>query len=158
MIRRASRNLYGNGILRSMKPSNYVSRQVLLPVVRIPRMYFSWSNVHLAPNNEKDPKEPQLMIAFTCKKCDHRSSHTFSKQAYLTGTVAIQCPLCKNRHLIADNLNIFKSNKFNLEDVLKAQGESVSKDANDLVFEDLPDNLKEKLSRYGRDSSDEINR
>lgn len=158
MISRGWKSLYGNGILRNVRPSRCVIRQVSLPFLRVPRMHFSWNHVRLAPDNEKNSKEPQLMIAFTCKKCDHRSSHTFSKQAYLTGTVAIQCPLCKNRHLIADNLNIFKSNNFNIEDVLKAQGETISKDANDLVFEDLPDSLKKKLSQYARDSPDENKR
>ncbi|CUM64210.1 uncharacterized protein PRCAT00001804001 [Priceomyces carsonii] len=96
--------------------------------------------------------DPQLMIAFTCKKCNTRSSHTFSKQAYQKGTVAIQCPGCKNRHLIADNLNIFKDKKVNLEDILRAKGESISKDANDLVFEDIPDSLKKTIGHHAKDA------
>lgn len=49
---------------------------------------------------------PEMMIAFTCKKCDTRSSHVMSKQAYTSGTVLITCPGCKNRHLIADHLKV----------------------------------------------------
>lgn len=99
---------------------------------------------------------PQLMIAFTCKKCDTRSSHTFSKQAYTTGLVLIQCPGCKNRHLIADNLNIFRDNKVNLEDILKAQGESVATTTDDLAFEDIPELLKGVLGRYAKDAPSEF--
>lgn len=99
---------------------------------------------------------PQLMIAFTCKKCDTRSSHTFSKQAYTTGLVLIQCPGCKNRHLIADNLNIFRDNKVNLEDLLKAQGESVATTTDDLAFEDIPELLKGVLGRYAKDAPSEF--
>lgn len=95
---------------------------------------------------------PQLMIAFTCKKCDTRSSHTFSRQSYYKGSVLIQCPGCKNRHLIADNLKIFKDDNFNLEDVLKAQGQSVATDTLDLAFEDIPDSLKSTLGHYAKDA------
>lgn len=99
--------------------------------------------------------EQQYMIAFTCKKCNTRSSHTFSKQAYTKGTVAIQCPGCKNRHLIADNLGVFKDNKFNIEDILKAKGESVATDTNDLVFEDIPESLRKTIGHYAKDAPEE---
>lgn len=98
---------------------------------------------------------PQLMIAFTCKKCDTRSSHTFSKQAYTKGLVLIQCPGCKNRHLIADNLNIFRDNKVNLEDILKAQGDSVATTTDDLAFEDIPESLRKVLGPYAKDAPEE---
>lgn len=98
---------------------------------------------------------PQLMIAFTCKKCDTRSSHTFSKQAYNKGSVLIQCPGCKGRHLIADNLNMFRDNKVNLEDLLKAQGESVATTTDDLAFEDIPESLRGTLGHYAKDAPEE---
>lgn len=95
---------------------------------------------------------PQMMIAFTCKKCDTRSSHVFSKQAYQTGTVLIQCPGCKNRHLIADSLKIFDDKSINLEDILRAKGESVATDTEDLVFEDIPASLRDRLGRHAKDA------
>lgn len=98
---------------------------------------------------------PQLMIAFTCKKCETRSSHTFSKQAYTKGSVLIQCPGCKNRHLIADNLKIFRDDKVNLEDLLKAHGESVATTPEDLAFEDIPESLKKTLGHYAKDAPEE---
>lgn len=92
------------------------------------------------------------MIAFTCNKCDTRSSHKFSKQAYQTGTVLIQCPGCKNRHLIADNLKIFRDNNVNLEDILKAKGESVATSTYDLAFEDIPESLRSTIGHHAKDA------
>lgn len=97
-----------------------------------------------------------LMIAFTCKKCDTRSSHTMSKQAYTKGTVLITCPGCKNRHLIADHLKIFNDNHITIEDIMKAQGQSVSLTTDDLAFEDVPDSLKNVIGHYAKDAPDEL--
>lgn len=114
-------------------------------------------NVNIPPSknstnreNAHDSKtqQPQLMIAFTCKKCNTRSSHTMSKQAYTKGTVLIQCPGCKNRHLIADHLKIFNDHSINIEDILRAKGENVSQSTEDLVLEDIPEKLKPILSKY----------
>ncbi|GEQ72661.1 hypothetical protein JCM33374_g6348 [Metschnikowia sp. JCM 33374] len=99
--------------------------------------------------------QPQLMIAFTCKVCDTRSSHTFSKQSYTKGSVLIQCPGCKNRHLIADNLHVFRDEKVNLEDLLRAKGESVAQSTDDLAFEDIPESLRATLGRYAKDAPEE---
>lgn len=96
--------------------------------------------------------QPQIMIAFTCKKCDTRSSHTMSKQAYTGGTVLITCPGCKNRHLIADHLKIFSDDRITIEDILNAKGESVSQSTDDLVFEDIPESLKETIGHYASDA------
>lgn len=66
--------------------------------------------------------KPTYQLTFTCKACSKRSSHLVSKQAYHNGTVLIQCPECKNRHLIADHLNVFGHGKKTLEDLLKENG------------------------------------
>ncbi|KAI8069272.1 DNL zinc finger-domain-containing protein [Gongronella butleri] len=73
-----------------------------------------------------DPKH-QLLIGFTCKVCEVRSHHVMSKQAYTKGVVLIQCPECKNRHLIADNLGWFRDTKVNVEDLVKEKGEGIRK-------------------------------
>ncbi|KAG1763998.1 zf-DNL-domain-containing protein [Suillus occidentalis] len=88
-------------------------------------------------------QEARLGIVFTCtaEACSHRSSHTFTKRAYERGIVIVQCPGCKNRHLIADNLGWFKDSTEdgklrNIEDILNARGESVQRgslDANGVV-------------------------
>lgn len=100
--------------------------------------------------------KPQLMIAFTCKKCDTRSSHTISKQAYNSGTVLIKCPGCQNRHLIADHLKIFNDDRITIEDIMKAQGESVSLTTDDLAFEDVPESLKNTIGHYAKDAPPEL--
>ncbi|KAG8215055.1 DNL zinc finger-domain-containing protein [Butyriboletus roseoflavus] len=83
---------------------------------------------------QSDPPEPRLAIAFTCTAdgCNHRSAHTFTKRAYERGIVLIQCPSCKNRHLIADNLGWFKDDTEdgrlkNIEDILRVRGERVQR-------------------------------
>lgn len=58
--------------------------------------------------------KPELMLAFKCKKCDTRSSHIISKQAYTGGTVLVTCPGCKNRHLIADHLKVSETNSIDI--------------------------------------------
>ncbi|CDK25150.1 unnamed protein product [Kuraishia capsulata CBS 1993] len=96
--------------------------------------------------------KPELMIAFTCKKCDTRSSHVMSKQAYTSGTVLIQCPGCSNRHLIADHLKIFSDDSITIEQILAEKGESTSTNVNDLVFEDIPEKLKGLLGKHAKDA------
>lgn len=97
--------------------------------------------------SQDTPLKDQLMLAFTCKKCNDRSSHLISKQAYQGGTVLVQCPHCKNRHLIADHLKIFNDKSITIEDILALQGESVGKECQDLVFDELPEKLKEHFQR-----------
>jgi mitochondrial protein import protein ZIM17 len=62
---------------------------------------------------------PSYQLTFTCKPCGHRSSHRVTKQGYHHGTVLIQCPSCKNRHVIADHLKVFLDQKSTLEDILR---------------------------------------
>ncbi|KAK6533625.1 hypothetical protein TWF694_002560 [Orbilia ellipsospora] len=88
-------------------------------------------------------EKPSYELTFTCKKCSHRSSHKVSKQAYHKGTVLIQCPnpTCQVRHLIADHLKIFRDNPTTIEDILKQQGEKITKGVkySDGDIEILPD-------------------
>ncbi|KAH3683839.1 hypothetical protein WICPIJ_005213 [Wickerhamomyces pijperi] len=94
--------------------------------------------------------KPQLMIAFKCKKCDTRSSHVMSKQAYTSGTVLVTCPGCKNRHLIADHLKV--NDRITIQDILAAKGESVSQSTDDLVFDEIPDKLKTLIGHHAKDA------
>lgn len=50
-----------------------------------------------------------------------------SKLAYTKGVVLIECPGCKNRHLIADNLGWFRDQRTTVEDLVKEKGEAVRK-------------------------------
>ncbi|KAI9340367.1 DNL zinc finger-domain-containing protein [Pilaira anomala] len=71
-----------------------------------------------------DPNH-KMLIGFTCKVCQDRSHHVMSKHSYTKGVVLIQCPGCKNRHLIADNLGWFRDGKTNIEDLVKEKGEAI---------------------------------
>ncbi|KAI0085750.1 DNL zinc finger-domain-containing protein, partial [Irpex rosettiformis] len=62
--------------------------------------------------------------------CNTRSSHEFTRRSYETGIVIVQCPGCKNRHLIADHLGWFKEGTKEgtlktVEDLMRAKGEKV---------------------------------
>ncbi|KAH7105918.1 DNL zinc finger-domain-containing protein [Auriculariales sp. MPI-PUGE-AT-0066] len=81
-------------------------------------------------------QEAQLSMTFTCgvSECGHRSSHVFTKRAYTTGIVIVECPSCKNRHLIADHKGWFKETDGTgggslktVEDLLRAKGEHVDR-------------------------------
>lgn len=66
-------------------------------------------------------------MTFTCKPCQHRSSHIISKQGYHNGAVLITCPGCKARHVISDHLGIFADDKVDIEDLMRQNGEKVKK-------------------------------
>lgn len=71
--------------------------------------------------------EPKLSLTFTCtaNECGHRSTHQFTKRSYERGIVLVQCPSCKNRHLIADHLGWFTDTKDQpktIEQIVTAHG------------------------------------
>lgn len=137
------------------------SRHAFTPIARSAFLRFNSTKTESATNNGDSNAaalkvdNPQLMIAFTCKKCETRSSHVFSKQAYTKGSVLIQCPGCKGRHLIADNLKMFRDNNINLEEILKAKGESVATTTDDLAFEDIPELLRKTIGHHAKDAPEE---
>ena len=58
-----------------------------------------------------------------CELCaDTRSAKPFSKQAYESGVVIVQCPSCKGRHLLADRLGWFGEDA-SIEDTLARHGQ-----------------------------------
>ncbi|KAK7031666.1 Zf-DNL-domain-containing protein [Favolaschia claudopus] len=77
---------------------------------------------------------PKLRMTFTCtaNDCGERSTHEFTRQAYESGIVLVQCPKCLNRHLIADHIGWFKESTEDgklrtVEDLLRARGEKVTR-------------------------------
>ncbi|KAI0369752.1 zf-DNL-domain-containing protein [Pilatotrama ljubarskyi] len=78
--------------------------------------------------------EPRLSLTFTCtvEACHTRSTHQFTRRSYERGIVIVQCPGCKNRHLIADHLGWFKESTKDgklktVEDLVRAKGEKVKR-------------------------------
>lgn len=68
----------------------------------------------------KDLRRCYYNLTFTCKPCDHRSTHDISKQGYHDGTVLITCPNCKNRHVISDHLKVRSLSSLLFQKVPKA--------------------------------------
>ncbi|CAO1626551.1 unnamed protein product [Jaminaea pallidilutea] len=68
--------------------------------------------------------DARLSLTFTCavQDCGHRSSHEFSKRSYEKGIVIVQCPQCKNRHLIADHFSWFHDQSKTVEQLVKEKG------------------------------------
>ncbi|PWN93554.1 zf-DNL-domain-containing protein, partial [Acaromyces ingoldii] len=79
--------------------------------------------------------EPKLALTFTCtvEGCGERSSHQFTKRSYEKGIVLVQCPGCKNRHLIADHLGWFAqdaSEPKTIEEMVAQKGGRVQRGVN----------------------------
>lgn len=93
------------------------------------------NNVLKCSTNTLSKIDAKMLIGFTCKVCENRSNHTMSKHSYTKGTVIIQCPGCKKRHLIADHLNWFDSDhrhgKRTIEEILEARGETIRRSLSD---------------------------
>jgi hypothetical protein len=76
------------------------------------------------PPGEVDFSRRQLVMVFTCAKCETRGSRAFSREAYETGVVIVECPSCDSRHLVADHLGWF-GEKGTVEDFAAARGGGV---------------------------------
>ena len=92
-------------------------------------------------HNNNDP----MIIVFTCKVCETRAARKMSKGSYEKGVVIIRCPGCDNLHLIADRLGFFEDNSTDIESMMKARGEIVSRGVLDDHVMDL---TEEELIRY----------
>eukprot|EP00117_Sycon_ciliatum_P007534 scpid95233/ scgid10597/ DNL-type zinc finger protein len=88
-----------------------------------------------------DVEQGQLMMIFTCDVCKTRTAKMMSKQAYQHGVVIAQCPSCKNRHLIADNLGWFGEGAHTIEDVLKKKGQEVKRSWDGEDFQLSPEDV-----------------
>jgi len=87
-----------------------------------------------------DFSKKDMVMLFTCGKCDTRAAKAFSKKSYTQGVVIVECPGCKARHLVADHLGWFGS-QGTIEDFAKESGARIDKRIADntleLTLEDL---------------------
>ncbi len=140
------RRLYGDVAVPLFWRAQRVGNCLLSPLIRSPTkfsvspsapLHFFWNppKYFSAQKNdqqkveeaEERARKAQMVIAFTCTKCDTRNTKTMSKLAYTKGVVIITCEGCRNTHLIADHLGWFEDSSTTVEDILKAKGENVIK-------------------------------
>jgi mitochondrial protein import protein ZIM17 len=73
------------------------------------------------------PADGDMVAAFTCGPCNYRMVKRFSKHAYTKGIVIVECPNCRAKHLLADNLGWLEDEARNIEDILHEKGESFTR-------------------------------
>lgn len=126
------RNLF-MAFQRTIQHRNYTSPQVFNPNFLVNR---NCCNNPAKIEIGKFEKH-KFFLQFTCKQCSTRSSHYISKVAYEKGVVLVECPGCKNNHLIADNLKWFKDERTNIESIMMEKGETIRKSIDSSVTEIL---------------------
>ncbi|KAI7846266.1 hypothetical protein COHA_000246 [Chlorella ohadii] len=92
------------------------------------------------PPGHTDFEQRQLLMVFTCSKCNTRAAKAFSKKAYESGVVIVECPGCQSRHLIADHLGWF-GQKGTVEQFAAERGQMVLRKATDGTVELTPEDL-----------------
>lgn len=102
-------------------------------------------------SNLKISSRHDLLMFFTCKKCETRSMKSVCRESYYKGVVVARCDGCNNLHLIADRLGWF-GEPSSVEDFLAARGEEVKKGSPEtlgLTLEDLAgkNNLEKVLEK-----------
>ncbi|KAI1149311.1 DNL zinc finger-domain-containing protein [Nemania diffusa] len=109
------------GLPRTLQPMGRRLAHTIPKPTRTPQAQGAYSS------KSRKEREPHYELRFTCVPCGDRSAHTVSKQGYHHGSVLITCPVCRNRHVISDNLNIFGDRKITVEDLLREKGQLVKR-------------------------------
>ncbi|KNZ62343.1 uncharacterized protein VP01_1282g4 [Puccinia sorghi] len=106
------------------------------------RMRIQFKCIAPSPSSQPPPIQPphdhSSIAAQEQPTCGHLNTHEFSSQAFHHGIVLVQCPSCLNRHLIADHLQWFTSNRTSddpnfkndhrtIIDLMRAKGEAVKR-------------------------------
>ncbi|EOA84979.1 uncharacterized protein SETTUDRAFT_137237 [Exserohilum turcica Et28A] len=113
--------------LAAIRPSPTLSRVRIPSAVRFESNTASPTSTTAPDSRLERDQVPSYELTFTCNVCKTRSSHRLSKQGYHHGTVLIQCPGCKNRHLISDHLKVFSDKSVTIEDLMREKGNLVKK-------------------------------
>ncbi|CAA9957288.1 Zf-DNL-domain-containing protein [Pyrenophora teres f. maculata] len=111
----------------AVRPSIVTARARITSFVRFESNTASPTSPNAPDSRLERDQVPSYELTFTCNVCKTRSSHRLSKQGYHHGTVLIQCPDCKNRHLISDHLKVFSDKSVTIEDLMREKGSLVKK-------------------------------
>jgi hypothetical protein len=109
------------------------------------------------PAGHIDFTKRQLLMMYTCGKCEVRSAKAFSKVAYTQGVVIVECPGCRARHLIADNLGWFGT-KGTIEEFAKERGETILTKLDDNTLELEPLTVADAVGSRAYDAAMKINK
>ena len=92
-----------------------------------PDLYHLEANEKVLGGKGIGTKDANMALVFECRVCQTQAIKQFSKQSYEEGVVLIECPGCKNKHVIADNLGWFfdMGENNNIEKQMKAEGQEV---------------------------------
>ncbi len=107
------------------------------------------------PPGHIDFTKKQLLMMYTCGKCEVRSAKAFSKVAYTEGVVIVECPNCSARHLIADNLGWFGT-KGTIEEFAKERGETILTKLEDNTLELEPLTVKDLVGSKAHEAAMKI--
>jgi hypothetical protein len=109
------------------------------------------------PPGHIDFTKKQLLMMYTCGKCEVRSAKAFSKVAFTDGIVIVECPGCGARHLIADNLGWFGT-KGTIEEFAKERGETILTKLEDNTLELEPLTVKDAVGSKAHEVAMKINK
>ncbi|KAH8923274.1 zf-DNL-domain-containing protein [Atractiella rhizophila] len=111
------------------------SRQGFTPIARLPTSKLQITFTCTAPQAPAPSPSAATSASNQLDRCNHRSTHTFSRISYEKGVVLIRCPSCRNRHLIADHLGYFETVKSGGLGVEPGEGQYGSRTVEDLMRE-----------------------
>ncbi|EMD66462.1 hypothetical protein COCSADRAFT_112859 [Bipolaris sorokiniana ND90Pr] len=123
----AKRFLHTRQSLTALRPAPAPLRAPVPSTVRFESNTAAPTSTTAPDSRLERDQVPSYELTFTCNVCKTRSSHRLSKQGYHHGTVLIQCPGCKNRHLISDHLKVFSDKSLTIEDLMREKGSLIKK-------------------------------
>jgi len=95
---------------------------------------------------------PRIVIGMTCGVCNTRLVKTMSKLSYTKGVVLIRCDGCSNTHLVADNLGWFDDHSVNIEDIMREQGQEVTRASADDGIDALTPEVVDRIARLAKEA------
>eukprot|EP01061_Rhynchopus_euleeides_P020071 TRINITY_DN32812_c0_g1_i2.p1 TRINITY_DN32812_c0_g1~~TRINITY_DN32812_c0_g1_i2.p1 ORF type:complete len:211 (+),score=64.41 TRINITY_DN32812_c0_g1_i2:71-634(+) len=94
-----------------------------------PKLYHLENGEKLLGGSGIGAANADMALLFECRVCKTQAVKQFSRHSYEKGVVLIQCPGCKNKHVIADNLGWFydMGENNNIEKQMSAEGQELKR-------------------------------